>query len=80
MVQLVVPGQPEPFGHRLDALRPVQPQQTLHMQRRHPAPCATASQVEEWRKPTVKVGVNVTRQRNSGSNLHTGEMGAQTRF
>jgi hypothetical protein len=61
VVQLVVPGQPEPLGHRLDALRPVWPQQTTHIQRRHPAPRAATRHVEEWRKPTVKVGVNVTR-------------------
>jgi len=77
-MQLVVPGQPEPLGHRLDALRPVRPQQTMHIQRRHPAPRAAARHVEEGRKPTIKVGVNVTRQRNSGCYLHTGEMRAQT--
>ena len=56
VVQLVVPGQAEPLGHRLDALRPVRPQQAPHIQRRHFAPRAAAGHVEERLKPVVEVG------------------------
>ena len=78
VVQLVVPGQPEPLGHRLDALRPVRPQQATHIQRRHVAPRAAASHIEERLKPAVEVAINVTRQCKRGSYLHACKLETQT--
>jgi hypothetical protein len=80
VVQLVVPGQSEPLRHRLDALWPVRPQQTTHIERRHFAPRAATRHGEKWREPLVEVGVNVTRQCDSGSPRHACEMEAHAHF
>jgi hypothetical protein len=61
MVQLVVPGQAEPLGHRLDALASARAQQPTQIQRRHLAPRAAPGHGEEGVKPMVEVSVNIVR-------------------
>jgi hypothetical protein len=80
MVQLVVPGQPKPLGHRLDALAATRSQQPAHIQRRHPAPRAATGHIEEWLKPIVEVAINIARQGEGGSYVHACKMGAQAHF
>jgi hypothetical protein len=80
VVQLVMPGQSEPLGHGLDALRVTRPQQATHIQRRHSAPRVASGYVEEWLKPMVKVRRYIRRQRNSSVSQHADEIGWRTYF
>ena len=80
VVQLVVSRQPEPLRHRLDALRPVRPQQATYIQRRPLAPRLAAGHVEERLKPVVEVRVNVTRKGKRGSHLHVCQLGTHALF
>jgi hypothetical protein len=70
MVQLVMPGQPEPLGHRLDALAPATAQQPADIQRRHCAAGLASGCVEERLEPGVKLRGNIARQRNGRRRLH----------
>jgi hypothetical protein len=80
VVQLVVPGQPEPLGHRLDALAFAAAQQTADIQGRHCAARLAPSCVEERLEPGVKIRVNIARKCNGLLRLHARKMETQTPF
>jgi hypothetical protein len=70
VVQLVVPRQPKPLGHRLDALAFATAQQPADIQRRHFAARLAPGRVEERLEPGIKIRVDIARQRNGHLRLH----------
>jgi hypothetical protein len=65
-----MPGQPEPLGHRLDALAFATAQQPADIQGRHCATRLAPGHVQERLQPGVKIRVDIARQCNGRLRLH----------